>query len=282
MEHSWSPADRLCGVCVALVLLLVAPHIAEEIFPSSASTAIPPAHRRAGWDARGCDGRPGQAGPGRSSGSTAGDKNLDLTLGYVGTQGSSYPINAVFLWTSGPQQAIINVGLQAGQFAQARRPGRATSQKSAATVSRGPVLIRSWRPDQSDSQLRLFIFGRSQRSPARSMRMLRATPRRFARSSPESRQLRDLEYEEPLHYPTVDIRVNRAMAGQLGTTADAGRLRGCVRDRFEPLCRAELLARSALGRQLPGAGAGAATKDDFARRHREHSRRRAQRAHSRW
>jgi multidrug efflux pump subunit AcrB len=34
-------------------------------------------------------------------------------------------------------------------------------------------------------------------------------------------QLRDLEYEEPLHYPTVDIHVNRAMAGQLGTTADA-------------------------------------------------------------
>jgi multidrug efflux pump subunit AcrB len=34
-------------------------------------------------------------------------------------------------------------------------------------------------------------------------------------------ELRDLEYEEPLHYPTVDIRVNRTMAGQLGTTADA-------------------------------------------------------------
>ena len=46
------------------------------------------------------------------SSETAGDKNLDLSLGYVGTQGSSYPINAVFLWTSGPQQAIINVGLK--------------------------------------------------------------------------------------------------------------------------------------------------------------------------
>src|SRR6202035_1413432 len=34
-------------------------------------------------------------------------------------------------------------------------------------------------------------------------------------------ELRDLQYEEPLHYPTVDIKVNRSMAGQLGTTADA-------------------------------------------------------------
>ena len=33
-------------------------------------------------------------------------------------------------------------------------------------------------------------------------------------------ELRDLGYEEPLHYPTVDIKVNRIMAGQLGTTAD--------------------------------------------------------------
>lgn len=34
-------------------------------------------------------------------------------------------------------------------------------------------------------------------------------------------QLRDLEYEESQHYPAVDIRVNRTMAGQLGATADA-------------------------------------------------------------
>ena len=34
-------------------------------------------------------------------------------------------------------------------------------------------------------------------------------------------ELRDLEYEEPLHYPTVDIKVNRTMAGQLGATADS-------------------------------------------------------------
>jgi len=44
----------------------------------------------------------------------AGASNLDLTLGYIGTQPSSYPINSVFLWTSGPQQAIVNVGLKPG------------------------------------------------------------------------------------------------------------------------------------------------------------------------
>ena len=42
---------------------------------------------------------------------TAGAKNLDLSLGYVGVQGSSYPINDVFLFTNGPQQGMINIAL---------------------------------------------------------------------------------------------------------------------------------------------------------------------------
>lgn len=37
------------------------------------------------------------------------------------------------------------------------------------------------------------------------------------------KSLRDLEFEEPLHYPTVDVHINRVLAGQLGaTTNDVG------------------------------------------------------------
>src|ERR1035441_7513625 len=32
-------------------------------------------------------------------------------------------------------------------------------------------------------------------------------------------ELRDLGYEEPLHYPTANVNVNRGKAGQRGTTA---------------------------------------------------------------
>jgi multidrug efflux pump subunit AcrB len=32
--------------------------------------------------------------------------------------------------------------------------------------------------------------------------------------------LRDLEYEEPQHYPAIEVHVNRTMAGQLGATAN--------------------------------------------------------------
>src|ERR1019366_841601 len=33
-------------------------------------------------------------------------------------------------------------------------------------------------------------------------------------------ELRDLGYEEPLHSPSVDVRINRVLAGQLGVSAD--------------------------------------------------------------
>jgi multidrug efflux pump subunit AcrB len=90
------------GIVALLVLLFITPHIAEEIFPSAASTQF-----RLRVDAP--DGTRVAVTEQlvkrvlASIRETVGDKNLDLSLGYVGTQGSSYPINAVFLWTSGPQ-----------------------------------------------------------------------------------------------------------------------------------------------------------------------------------
>src|SRR3569833_2232066 len=93
------------------MIALIAPHIPREIFPSAASTQF-----RLRIDAP--DGTRVAVTEDlvsrvlASINEEAGENNLDLSLGYVGTQGSSYPINAGFLWTSGPQQASINVGLK--------------------------------------------------------------------------------------------------------------------------------------------------------------------------
>jgi len=34
------------------------------------------------------------------------------------------------------------------------------------------------------------------------------------------KELRDVEFEEPLRYPTVNVHVDRVLAGQVGTTAN--------------------------------------------------------------
>ena len=207
------------GILAILVLLLITPHIAEEIFPSAASTQFrlrinaPDGTRVAATEEL-------VKRVLATINETAGDKNLDLSLGYVGTQGSSYPINAVFLWTSGPQQAIINVGLKpdsslklADLEEQLRK--KLPQQFPDAKFSFDPGdLISQILSFGSSSLAEVAVTGPQYADVAsyaeRVRQKLAAVP-----------ELRDLQYEEPLHYPTVDIKVNRAMAGQLGTTADA-------------------------------------------------------------
>jgi hypothetical protein len=42
----------------------------------------------------------------------AGPENVDITLGYVGVQPSSYPINTIFLWTGGAHEGVLQVALR--------------------------------------------------------------------------------------------------------------------------------------------------------------------------
>ena len=207
------------GVIAVLVLLLVAPRIAEEIFPSAASKQF-----RLRIDAsdgtRVAETEKLVNGVLGSIRETAGEKNLELSLGYVGVQGSSYPINDVFLFTNGPQQAIINVGLQ-----------RDTSLKLADLEERLRMKLPQQFPDAhfsfdpGDLVNQTLNFGSSSLAEVTVSGPQYADVSIYAEKVRQKLasvgELRDLEYEEPLRYPTIDIRVNRAMAGQLGTTADA-------------------------------------------------------------
>ncbi|MDT7816197.1 MAG: hypothetical protein QOJ42_6113, partial [Acidobacteriaceae bacterium] len=214
------PAWLLGGYALVavLVLWLVAPLLPQEIFPSAASTQF-----RLRIDAP--DGTRVAVTEQlvhrvlASIGDIAGQQNLDLTLGYVGVQPSSYPINAVFLWTSGPQQAIINVGLKQGTKLKLAALEEQLRQKLPQQF---PDAHFSFDPGDLISQI--LNFG------APSIAEVAVTGPQYAdvasyaehlrQKLAEVRNLRDLEYEEPLHYPTVDVRLNRILAGQLGATAN--------------------------------------------------------------
>ena len=206
-------------IVALLVLFFITPRIAEEIFPSAASTQF-----RLRIDAP--DGTRVAVTEQMvkrvlaSIQDVAGIDNLDLSLGYVGTQGSSYPINSVFLWTSGPQQAIINVGLKQG-----------ASLKLADLEERLRKTLPQQFPDTHFSFDPGDLINQTLSFGSASLAEVTVTGPQYADVASYAERvrqklaavpvLRDLEYEEPLHYPTVDIRVNRLMAGQLGTTADA-------------------------------------------------------------
>ncbi len=149
----------------------------------------------------------------------AGPGNVDVTLGYVGVQPSSYPVNTIFLWTGGSHEAVLQVALKAdaplalgafeeslrGRFA-AKFPGVQFSFEPGDIVSRilnfgapTPVEVAIAGPDFSASR----TFADKLRGE-------------LARIS----SLRDLQVEQALDYPAIHVDLDRQMAGQLGLTVE--------------------------------------------------------------
>ena len=106
----WLVVGGYAAVVLAIVLLL-GPRLGQELFPNVGATQFrlrfdAPVGTRAEETERLVTGVLDEIRK------AAGPENVAITLGYVGTQGASYPINTVFLWTSGPHEAVMNVALR--------------------------------------------------------------------------------------------------------------------------------------------------------------------------
>ena len=148
-----------------------------------------------------------------------GPDNVDISLGFVGTQPPNYPINTIYLWSSGSEEAVLQVQLKRGAGIGIEDLKERLRQKLPQEL---PGVRFSFEP--SDIVSRVMSFG----AP---------TPIEVAVSGPnlaDSRQyadklraklaqvptLRDLGFEQELEYPTVKVAVDREQAGVLGVTAD--------------------------------------------------------------
>jgi multidrug efflux pump subunit AcrB len=206
------------AVVAVLIILLLGPRIAEEVFPSSASTQF-----RLRIDAP--DGTRVAVTESlvekvlATITREASAKNLETTLGYIGTQPSSYPINTVFLWTSGSQQAIINVGLKPGASISLRRLEENLRQKLPQEF---PSARFSFDPGDLISQTLSFGAPSSAEVAITGPQYadVQSYANRVQQELAEVKELRDVEFEEPLRYPTVSVHVDRVLAAQLGTTAN--------------------------------------------------------------
>jgi len=204
-------------VVVLVVLGLLRPLVGRELFPNVAGHQFrlrfdAPTGTRAEETARlvgsVLDEIQTAAGPG----------NVDISLGYAGTQGASYPINTVFLWTSGPQEAVMNVALRP----QAGIEVAAIEEKLRQILpSKFPGCTFSFEPGDIVSQI--MNFGAP--TPVElavtgpDFAAVRGYTEKLRDEMSKVPALRDLRIEQPLNYPSIDVRVNRELAGQLGVTA---------------------------------------------------------------
>ena len=149
----------------------------------------------------------------------AGQGNVLTTLAFVGTVPSTYPINSIYLWSSGSHEALLTVALKPGTHVRVadlqerlrRRlgeelPGVSVSFEAADVVSQ---IMNFGAP----TPIEVTVTGANL-----------AADRAFAGNvMAEMRKigvLRDLQFAQAFDYPTVDIQIDRERAGQLGVTVD--------------------------------------------------------------
>ena len=205
--------------------------------PASSSSGCGPrrhAHRadRGDRPARRCEliergGRPGE--------------RRDLRSATSASSRRAIPINTVYQWMGGPEEAVLRVALKRGavrveelkERLREKLPatcgvdggsGREGVPADVAERRAGPAaVVRAGRHRQRGDELRLADAGRGRRSAARTWPTTAPTPRRSAASWRRSPSLRDLQFGQSLDYPTVEVNVDREKAGLAGVDAGGRR-----------------------------------------------------------
>jgi multidrug efflux pump subunit AcrB len=221
LERSTRYSGFIVAIYVAVALLLivfVGPRTGREIFPRVSSSQLllrfraPTGTRVEATERLSLDVL-------RSIQKAAGPGNVAITLGYVGAAPPNYPINIIYLWTSGQHEAVLrialsaNSGIHSDEFEERLRkslprefPGCTFSFEAADIVTQimnfgapTPVEINVSGPDLA-----------ADRTFAEKIRL----------DLGHITSLRDLQYDEPLDYPSMNVDVDRERAGQLGVTVE--------------------------------------------------------------
>jgi multidrug efflux pump subunit AcrB len=149
----------------------------------------------------------------------AGPGKVDITLGYVGTQPASYPINTIHLWTGGPHEAVLLVALKKGSGIRLEEFKERLRKKLPEVI---PDATLSFEAGDVVSQI--MNFGAATPIEVAMSGPNLAANRAFAdKVMAEMKKvpaLRDLQFGQALDYPTVNINIDRQRAGQLGVTVE--------------------------------------------------------------
>ncbi len=148
-----------------------------------------------------------------------GRDNVAISIGYVGLIPSSYPINAIFQWTGGPEEAILRVAMKPGARVDIER---LKERLRAALAESLPGVRLSFEP--ADIVSEVMSFGSPTPVDVAVTGSSLADDRAFAGAIRKElagiRSLRDIQYGQSLDYPTIGIEVDRERAGLSGVTVE--------------------------------------------------------------
>jgi multidrug efflux pump subunit AcrB len=153
----------------------------------------------------------------------AGPGKVDGSIGYVGVQPTSYPINTILLWTSGPHEAVLRVALTRNSGVATERLKERLRQEIQELA---PGTTVAFEPADVVSQV--MSFGAPTPIEVAVSGADFVASRKYAEHLREKLSgvagLRDVQLGQVLASPTLNIQVDRERAGQLGVTVeDVGR-----------------------------------------------------------
>ncbi len=147
-----------------------------------------------------------------------GRDKVSISIGYVGLIPSSYPINGIYQWTGGPEEAILRVALAPG----ARVNVPALKERLRSDLGRTMPDVRlSFEP--ADIVSEVMSFGSPTPVEVSITGPNLADDRAFAEKVRAELikipSIRDLQYGQALDYPTINVEIDRERAGLGGVTA---------------------------------------------------------------
>lgn len=170
-----------------------------------------------------------------------GPDNVDISLGYVGIVPSSFPINSVYQWMSGPEEAIVRVALKpsAGiaterlkeelrtelprELEKWLRPKLEAEKFSEAEINQRVRDIKlSFEPADIVNQVMSFGAATPIEVVVSGTNYMdnRIYAEKIKTQLEKIDSLRDLQYAQPLDYPTIEVTINREIAGKSGVTVE--------------------------------------------------------------
>jgi multidrug efflux pump subunit AcrB len=171
----------------------------------------------------------------------AGKDNVATSLGWVGVVPSAFPINAVYLFNSGPEEAVFRVALKPGsgvRVAELQERLRTSLPKKLGDWFRQKLVEEKIASDEIDKRVQairlsfepadivseVMSFGAPTPVEIAISGAKLAADKSFADKlrtelSQQAPGLRDLQYVQPLDYPTIDVTIDRERAGLSGVTA---------------------------------------------------------------
>jgi multidrug efflux pump subunit AcrB len=172
--------------------------------------------------------------------SEAGQENVEISLGYLGVVPSSYPINSVYLWMGGPEEAVMRVKFKSGKVrieelkSRLRKklgeqlpswleekwlnegvPPERARQAQRLTLSFEPAdIVNDVMSFGSPTPVEVQISGTN-------MADNRAFAEKVYAELAKVSALKDVQYGQALDYPAYEVDINRERSAGAGVHAES-------------------------------------------------------------